>query len=49
MIQENGLTDKGMSYILDGLFEQKTLESINIGSNEIGVQSVSIMEKIFER
>ena len=49
MLQDNGLTDRGLSYILDGLLEQKTLESINITNNEIGIQSQKVFEQIFER
>jgi hypothetical protein len=49
MLQDNGLTDKGMSYILEGLFDQKTLESINISNNEIGSLSIEVFAEIFER
>ena len=49
MLQDNGLSDKGLSYILDGLYEQKTLESINVTNNEIGIKSEEVLEKIFLR
>ena len=49
MLDDNGLTDKGMSHILEGLNAQKNLESINITNNELGPLSLEIFQEIFDR
>lgn len=48
MLDDNGLLDKGLSYILDGLAKQKQLESLNISNNEIGPLSSAKLQQIFE-
>lgn len=48
MLDDNGLLDRGLSYILDGLAKQKQLESLNIGNNEIGPLSSAKLQQIFE-
>ena len=49
MLNDNGLTDKGLSYILEGLHHQKSLESLNICNNDFGAHSQLWFEEIFEK
>ena len=48
MLEDNGLTDQGLAYILDGLQYQKGLESINISQNEMGPKCIHVLNQIFE-
>ena len=49
MLEDNGLTDRGMSYILEGLSKHKCLESLNICNNDFGPLSQVQFDEIFDR
>ena len=48
MLDDNGLSDQGLAYILDGLHYQKGLESLNISQNEMGPKCLQVLKQIFE-
>ena len=47
ILNDNGLSDKGLCNILNGLWKQGTLESINISNNQIGKLSLEKLNELF--
>ena len=48
ILNENGLTDQGLSYILKGIHVKRALESLNISQNQVGPKSIEALVDIFE-
>ena len=48
ILNQNGLTDLGMSYLLRGVHAKRALESLNISQNQIGPKSIEALTEIFE-
>ena len=48
ILNENGLTDQGMCHILRGVHEKRSLESLNISSNQMGPEAINAFSNIFE-
>lgn len=48
ILDKNGLSDKGVQLILEGIRRQETIESINISKNDLGSLSVETLGQIID-